>query len=146
MKSLYKLAQSMGNIRATKTNPDQVTYSIFSRGGRNQACVFCIGANVRKKMRWIEGDRIDIMYDEDMAEGQLVRCRDGGWQLTDFSKDDSPCRVRVGYRKEFGLPLTEEKVDLAVELTENTIAFAFPVKFRKPKVTAPVTFTAGKGK
>jgi hypothetical protein len=49
-----------------------------------------------------------------------------------MKKDDSPARLRIFMRPEFGLPTVEDKIELAVELTDNTIAFAFPIRFRKP--------------
>lgn len=130
MKSLFKLSRAAG-FANTKTKPTEVSYTIFGKGSKCPSCVFTVGNNIRKQMRWIPGDRVDILYDEALAEGQIIRVREGGWQVGEMTKDDSPARVRVSYRSEFGLPMVDEKLDLAVQLTDNTICFAFPTKYRK---------------
>lgn len=109
-----------------------MNYQIFSKGKQGQACVFTMGSQLWKAMRWIKGDRVDVLFDAATAEGQIVRCKEGGWALTDWAGESSPVRLRITYRKEMGLPVVDERVDLAVELTDNTIAFAFPIKFRQP--------------
>ena len=130
MKSLFKLAQSVGHA-SSKTKPKEVTYTIFGKDGKYPSAVFCIGADIRKQMRWIKGDRVDVLYDPEMAEGQIIRLHEGGWQLSDIGKDSSPARVRISLKPEFKLPQVEGKVDLAVQLTDNTITFAFPTKYRQ---------------
>lgn len=150
MQSLFKMAQAMGSsVCRARTLPDQVSYTIFSKNKTGSASVFTIGARIVKRMHWIAGDRVDVLYDPQLAEGQIIRCKEGGWQLTDWGKENSPVRLRISYRKEFGLPLVEGRVDLAVDLTENTIAFAFPTDYRVPlKVEngGRTTITAGKTK
>ena len=134
MKSLFKIAQSVG-CGQSKTKPNEVTYTIFGKG-KSSAAVFTVGEVIRKQMRWITGDRVDILFDPEMAEGQIIRVREGGWQIGEMRKDNSPARIRVTFRPEFGLPVVEDKIDLAVQLTDNTIAFAFPTKYRVPVVVA----------
>lgn len=116
--------------KGIKTKSTELNYSIFGRGGKHPSIVFTIGSKLWNDMRWILGDRIDVLYDPSLAEGQLVRCKEGGWQLTDCNNAHSPARVRLAFREEYGMPNTEERVDLAVEMTENTICFAFPTRFR----------------
>lgn len=127
------MARNAG-IRSSYVKPDQVTYMIYGKD-KGRACVFAIGSKIKKDMRWISGDRVDILFDDQMAEGQIIRCREGGWQIEIGDNDNIPARVRIGYRPEFGLPLVDGPVDLAVEITDSTIVFAFPIRYRKTALT-----------
>ena len=131
MQSLFKIAQAHGG-HATGNRPDELVYSVVE-SGKSKAAIFVIGEAIRRRMHWIYGDRIDILFDPAMAEGQLIRVKDGGWKMCgrDEAKNAGPGRVRIVLRPEFNLPEVESQVALAVELTENTIVFAFPTKYRK---------------
>lgn len=136
MKSLFRIADALGRGPRAGTKPDELGYMVGkSHDGKHNYAVFVLGNKLVESMRWIIGDRIDILYDSAMAEGQLVRCKDGGWALT--GKNARTFRVRIAMRPQFELPIVEHKIDLALETTQNTITFAFPTQYRKQKQVDP---------
>lgn len=133
MQSLFNIVKSQGRAnRGHKTKPNFLCYSIVQTGNKTQAAVFSIGSQIRKEMRWLIGDRVDVLYDPALAEGQLVRCKEGGWAVTGRGEDNT-VRVRLNLRPEFKLPMVSAMLELAYETTENTIVFAFPTQYRVPQ-------------
>ena len=133
MQSLFKIVQSQGRAnRGQKTRPHCLCFSIAQTGNKTQAAVFSIGSQLRKEMRWLIGDRVDVLYDPSLAEGQLVRCKEGGWAITGRGEGNT-VRVRLNLRPEFKLPTVGSMLELACETTENTICFAFPTQYRVPQ-------------
>lgn len=135
MKSLFKMAKASGTVRVGCVKDNDLAYSII-KSGKAKAAMFAVGAKLCKSMRWIIGDRIDVLYDPQLAEGQLVRCQSGGWALTG-KNPDAALRVRLSFKPEFELHEVTERIDLAVQITDNTIVFAFPIQYRKPLVVTP---------
>lgn len=137
MKSLFKIARELGRGPGQRTKPNELGYMTGKEGSsKANYAVFVIGDKLRQEMRWMIGDRIDILFDSALAEGQLVRCKEGGWALT--GRDETTtARVRVSMRPEFELPKVESRIDLAVQTTDSTIVFAFPTEYRRPKVIIP---------
>lgn len=74
--SLIKGKRNLGGHRTSGRDVgNQLGYSRYkNKDGRNREQVaFYIGMNLMRKVRWIVGDRLDLLYDEEAGLGLLKR-------------------------------------------------------------------------
>jgi hypothetical protein len=126
MKSLSRLNKELGGRGCGTKIKEELVFRLYRAGEDRIAAVFSLAGSLCNKMRWMHGDRIDVLYDPAQMEGQLVRCKDGGWCLSNSGGQKGDCarkQIRIAIRREYGLPTSDVKITW--ECTDNTIAFKF---------------------
>ena len=91
----------------------------YSRSGYNLK--FSIGKNITKKLEWEYGDRDDLLWDEEVKIGKIVKQKEGQFRLIG---DNNLCFT---YWWEKGLPRPEYIMPLCdLKILRNEIKFSFP--------------------
>ena len=103
---------------------DDLAFRVYKEKTGKMTLVFSISAKLCREMRWMSGDRLDVLFDAEAMQGQLIRCKGGGWCLCPLGGKDSDTTrkaLRVTWRKEYGFP--DKGREIAWEVTDNTVVF-----------------------
>jgi hypothetical protein len=98
-----------GSGRGPKTERDvrkTVALSTTKAGGNGRiSLVFTIGKDVLKDVRWIEKDKIDVLFDGEMTFW-LKRVKTGGWTLGCQKDVKNFMSIKISHRE--GMPIVEK--------------------------------------
>lgn len=101
--------------------------SVQKTGQVSYSLRFSISPKLMKEARFIEGDKVDVLFDFESSPKRalIVRSLHGGWTLYNNSKNkDTRFNFKITHRPE--LPSFEESTDTKAVVTSEGILFDIP--------------------
>ncbi len=123
MQSLSKTLRTVRRINST--NPFAIRINEIKDGSRPLAVTFVMSKEIVSELRWMTGDRIDILWDKDQLTGQLVRlpanATVAGWKLRAGSSENAAFSVQVTLPQGIGFTVESKLKEHVV--TQSTLLF-----------------------
>ncbi len=146
-KSLGTIAKAgRKSSRVGLTSKNGIVLSIHKGYKGNQTLAFLIGTDLLRKARFMEGDRIDVLYNPITNEGRIILAEDGdGYMVprtTNKNKEETSKTVGMTIRD--GMPSLEKYPDVCSDVSAvlNRIDFTFPEQC-EVKAESAVSYPAG---
>ncbi|CAM4113596.1 hypothetical protein VRRI112168_14950 [Vreelandella rituensis] len=91
--------------------------------GDKRALEICVGAKLAESLRFQDGDRIDILFDQQARKAKLVRVTHNGWTLRQVSRN----RLRTSVTLCPGMPSVSQRLECdGITRTPDGCVFDLP--------------------